>query len=319
MSFENLTPDAILSLVESACGLRLTGFTASLPSYINRVYELRAADGAKLIVKFYRPGRWSRAAIEDEHRFVLDCSEAEVPVVPARMLENGSTIGEAGGLLFAVYPRKAGRQFEINHDADWTRLGALIARMHLAGEKRPAQNRLTIHPKRSTLSDVEQLCGSVIPEKFRDRYRGAAMRIIEMSEPSFDGVERIRIHGDCHRGNILDRLDEGLLLIDFDDMAMGPPVQDLWLLLPDRRHRSSREIGLFIEGYERFRAFDRRSLACIEPLRAMRMIYFLAWCARQREDLPFRKNFPDWGSEKFWERELNDLREQLGFVTEALE
>jgi Ser/Thr protein kinase RdoA (MazF antagonist) len=317
VSFENLTPDAILTFVEAACGLRLTGFTAALPSYINRVYELRATDGTKLIVKFYRPGRWSREAIEDEHRFVLDCCEAEVPVVPARTLENGSTIGEAGGLLFAVYPRKAGRQFEINNDADWTRLGTLVARMHLCGERRSAPGRITIHPQLSTLSDVEHLCGSVIPEKFRDGYKNAAMQVIEAGAPLFDGVERIRIHGDCHRGNILDRLDDGLLLIDFDDMAMGPPVQDLWLLLPDRATKSEHEIGLFLSGYERFRRFNRQSLRCIEPLRAMRMIYFLAWCGRQMNDFVFKRNFPDWGSDNFWQKEINDLREQLGFVIDS--
>jgi Ser/Thr protein kinase RdoA (MazF antagonist) len=110
------------------------------------------------------------------------------------------------------------------------------------------------------------------------------------------GLERIRIHGDCHRGNILDRLEEGLLLIDFDDMAMGPPVQDLWLLLPDRAGKSLHEIELFLQGYERFRSFDRTGLRCIEPLRAMRMVYFLAWCSRQTGDARFRKNFPDWGA-----------------------
>ena len=240
-------------------------------------------------------------------------------MVPARTLENGSTIGEAGGMLFAVYPKKAGRQFEINADADWTRLGSLAARMHLCGGKRSAPGRVTIHPRLSTLPDVEHLCGSVIPEKFRDGYKSAAMQIIETGAPLFDGVERIRIHGDCHRGNILDRLEQGLLLIDFDDMAMGPPVQDLWLLLPDRAAKSSREVGLFIDGYERFRAFDKRSLACIETLRAMRMIYFLAWCSRQAGDFQFKKNFPDWGKDSFWQKEIGDLREQMEFVMEAME
>jgi Ser/Thr protein kinase RdoA (MazF antagonist) len=144
------------------------------------------------------------------------------------------------------------------------------------------------------------------------------MRLLEAGTPLFSGLERIRIHGDCHRGNILDRLDEGLLLIDFDDMAMGPPVQDLWLLLPDRAGKSSREIELFLQGYERFRSFDRTSLRCIEPLRAMRMVYFLAWCSRQTGDAQFRKIFPDWGSDQFWQREVNDLREQLGFVMEGI-
>ncbi len=318
MSFDKLTPDAIIATVESACGTRLTGLTVALPSYINRVYELRAADGAKLIVKFYRPGRWTREAIEDEQRFVRDCHEAEIPVVPALPLVNGSTIGEAEGILFTVYPRKAGRQFDITSDNDWIRLGSLVARMHLCGEKSPAQSRITIHPGLSTLADVKHLCSAVIPERFRESYKNAAMQIIEASAPLFEDRERIRIHGDCHRGNILDRLDEGLLLIDFDDMAMGPPIQDLWLLLPDRASQSGHEIDLFASGYERFRRFDRAAIACIEPLRAMRMIYFVAWCSRQVNDFQFRKNFPDWGSDSFWQRETNDLREQAGFVFDAL-
>jgi Ser/Thr protein kinase RdoA (MazF antagonist) len=318
MSFERLTPDVILASVENACNIRLTGLTIALPSYINRVYELRAVDGAKLIVKFYRPGRWDRGAIENEHKFVLDCQEAELPVVPAQTLDNGSTIGEHEGILFAVYPRRAGRQFEINNDTDWVRLGSLVARMHLCGEKGPAPCRITIHPRMSTLSDVEHLCGSVIPEKYRAGYKNAAMQIIEGSAPFFDDVGRIRIHGDCHRGNILDRLDQGLLLIDFDDMAMGPPVQDLWLLLPDRAEKSAHEIALFLEGYERFRKFDRQSLRCIESLRAMRMIYFLSWCSRQIGDLGFKKVFPDWGSDSFWQREINDLREQAGYVMDSI-
>jgi Ser/Thr protein kinase RdoA (MazF antagonist) len=142
------------------------------------------------------------------------------------------------------------------------------------------------------------------------------MRLIESSGPLFNDVECIRIQGDCHRGNILNRLDEGLLLIDFDDMAMGPPVQDLWLLLPDRADKSEHEISLFLQGYERFRRFDRRSIRCIEPLRAMRMIYFLGWCSRQIDDAQFKKHFPDWGNDSFWQKEINDLREQLGFVEE---
>ncbi len=318
MSFERLTPDEILSAVEHALDVRLTGLTITLPSYINRVYELRAQDGTKLIAKFYRPGRWSRGAIEDEHRFVLDCLEAEIPVVAPMVLVNKNTIGEHAGMLFAVYPKRSGRQLEITSENDWPRLGSLIARLHLAGAKIPAINRITVHPLLSTLRDVEYLCSSVIPDRFREPFRSVASRIIEMSAPLFNDVERIRIHGDCHRGNILDRLEEGLLLIDFDDMAMGPPVQDLWLLLPNRAMQSQREIELFLEGYERFRTFNRASLQCIEPLRAMRMIYFLAWCSRQVDDFQFRRNFPDWGSDAFWQREINDLREQSGFIMDTL-
>jgi Ser/Thr protein kinase RdoA (MazF antagonist) len=314
MSYEQLTPDELLNAVESATGLAMTGLTVALPSYINRVYELRAKDGTKLIAKFYRPGRWSKEVIMDEHRFALDCMESELPVVAPLELTTGETLGQHGDFLFALYPKRAGRQLEITSDGDWGRIGSLVGRLHICGEKRPAPNRIVIDPRLSALHDVEFLCAQVIPERFRAQYRGIAGMIIEQSSPVFESAERIRLHGDCHRGNILDRLDEGLLLIDFDDMAMGPPVQDLWLLLPDRPAACGREIDLFLEGYERFRKFDRMSLRCIEPLRAMRMIYFLAWVSRQANDAIFKRNFPDWGIDSFWQREIGDLREQLSFI-----
>ena len=318
MNFELLTPDEILSTVEQALGIRLTGLTVSLPSYINRVYELRGTDGAKLIAKFYRPGRWARKTIENEHRFVLDCAEAELPVVAPLALANGQTLGEHTGMFFAMYPKRSGRQLEITTQSDWVRLGSLIARLHLAGEKRTADHRITMHPQKSTQNDIDLLCSTVVPERLRKTLRDVVTKIILTSAALFETAECIRIHGDCHRGNIMDRLDEGLLLIDFDDMAMGPPVQDLWLLLPDRADKSTREIELFLQGYERFRTFNRTELRCIEPLRAMRMIYFLAWCARQSDDFQFKRNFPDWGSDNFWQKEINDLREQLGFVMDSI-
>jgi Ser/Thr protein kinase RdoA (MazF antagonist) len=317
MSFETLTPDSILTAVEKATGVGLTSLVVSLPSYINRVYEIRAKDGTKLIVKFYRPLRWTREAILDEHRFILDCQEAELPVVAPLAFPGGETVADHGGILFSLFPKRSGRQLEINTDSDWSRLGSLIARLHLCGEKQKAASRITISPLLSTADDVKALCESVVPARLLDSFRGVAMKLIQASAPLFEHLETIRIHGDCHRGNILDRLDEGLLLIDFDDMAMGPPIQDLWLLLPDRASKSQHEINLFIEGYERFRRFDRAGIRCIEPLRAMRMIYFLAWCGRQMNDFVFKRNFPDWGSDNFWQKEINDLREQLGFVMES--
>jgi Ser/Thr protein kinase RdoA (MazF antagonist) len=317
MAFENLTPDTMLNAVEQVMGIRLTGLTIPFPSYINRVYELRAVDETKLIAKFYRPGRWSLEALEDEHRFLADCRETEIPVVAPLPLADGNTLGTHEGIHFAVFPKRAGRRLEIVEDSQWVRLGSLVARMHLAGQKRPAPSRVTIHPQVSTIADIEYLHEHIIPSPYNEQYRTIALRIVDVSTQLFEGAEKIRIHGDCHRGNILDRLDEGLLLIDFDDMAMGPPVQDLWLLLPERANKARREIELILSGYERFRRFDRAALRCIEPLRAMRMIYFLAWTSRQVDDFQFRKNFPDWGSSGFWQREINDLREQFAYMLEG--
>lgn len=319
MSFEKLTPDLILSAIENATGYRLTGLISPLPSYINRVYELRSVDGVKLIGKFYRPGRWTRDAILEEHRFVLMCRDAEIPVVAPLELENGSTLGCCDDGFFALYPKKAGRQLEITNDNDWKRLGSLIGRIHCVGAQESAKSRITLSPLLSLASDINHLCGDIIPARYRDRYRSVGVRMVDICVPLFDGLENIRIHGDCHRGNVLDRLEEGLMIIDFDDMVVGPPVQDLWLFLEDRAEKSNYEIELILEGYERFRMFDRSSIRCIEPLRAMRMVYFLAWCSRQIDDYQFRINFPSWGSDQFWEREINDLSEQLGIVMEVVD
>lgn len=319
MAFEELTPEEILKSVENATGYRLTGLTSSLPSYINRVYELCTIDGTRLIAKFYRPGRWSRAALDDEHRFVLDCQESELSVVAPIKLNDNQTIGVHNGILFALYPKRAGRQLEITNDSDLVRLGSLVARLHLVGETRQAQNRVILDPQLSTRKDIDYLCSSVIPEQFRQKYHSIAIQLVETITPLFLETERIRIHGDCHRGNILDRMDEGLLLIDFDDMAMGPAVQDLWLLLQGRAADSRKEIDAFIQGYELFRHFDRSSIVCIEGLRAMRMIYFLAWCSRQIDDFVFKRNFPAWGSNAFWQQEINDLYEQMEHIYQSTE
>lgn len=313
MSFDSLTTDSMLSAVENASGLLLTGYTAPFSSYINRVYELRTKDGVKIIVKFYRPGRWSKEAILDEHRFLSDCESMELPVVAPLQLSDKSTIGTFNDIHFSLFPKRAGRQLEINDFEDWVRLGSLIARLHCAGEKSRAQSRVVIDPSKSALSDCEFLCSSVIPSKFKEKYRTVCMSIIEKAIPVFKGKEQIRIHGDLHTGNILDRMDDGLLLIDFDDMAMGVPVQDLWLLLPERAQKAQAEIELLIEGYEQFREFDQGSIKCIEFLRAMRMVYFLAWCSRQQNDFQFKNNFPEWGNDSFWQREIADLSEQLEY------
>ncbi|HEX3019191.1 MAG TPA: serine/threonine protein kinase [Chitinispirillaceae bacterium] len=318
MNFEQLTPDQMLGAAEQATGKLLTGFTAQLPSYINRVYEFQTRDGIRLITKFYRPERWSRNAISDEHTFLQELFEAELPVVPPLTLSNGETIGIHEGIHFAIFPKRAGRQLEINNFEDWLRLGTLVARIHNIGASHPAESRIVLSPDKSTRNDLDYLLNQVIPPNYQNRYRNLVNELIDISTSVFSEIKQIRIHGDLHIGNILDRMDEGLLVIDFDDMAMGPPVQDLWLLLPDRMENSKEEISLFIEGYEQFRDFDSRSLRMIEPLRAMRLIYFLGWCSRQRNDHQFKRNFPNWGIDSFWQKEINDLNEQMGFVRDNL-
>lgn len=310
-SFDNLTPDRILAGIELGMDCELTGLTSPLPSYINRVYELQPVSGERLVAKFYRPGRWKRNALQDEHDFVLDCAAEEIPVVAPLELASGGTIGEYDGILYSVFPKKSGREMELHTDEGWRRLGSLVGRIHLAGTRRKAGNRLRMHPETTTLPEIEQLlCGGFMSPHQSDRFKDVVSRIVEIALREFEGVDFQRIHGDCHRANILERPDEGLMVIDFDDMMMGPPVQDIWLLLPDHANRSLHEINMILEGYEQFMEFDDRSLRLVEILRAMRIIYFLSWCSTQVDDFKFQSNFPDWGSEMFWQREISDIEHQ---------
>ncbi len=320
VGFENITPDILIDAVEKATGFPMTGLTAPLPSYINRVYEFQTKDGSRLIGKFYRPGRWSKEALAEEHLFIEDCASDEIPVISPLKLLHGSTLGTVESIHFAVFTKKLGREFEVAEEEDWRRLGRIIARIHIAGSRNKADTRVRLHPEVSTAQDISQLLeGGFISSKHVDAFKEVGQCLIDVSANLFHDVEFIRIHGDCHRGNLLYRPGEGIMVIDFDDMMMGPPVQDLWLLLPDHADKCEKEIELILEGYEMFRAFDRKTLKLIEPLRAMRIIYFLAWCSRQANDFKFKNNFPDWGSDGFWQREINDLNRQMQRIKELLQ
>ena len=312
IDFQQIMPDRLIEAVEQATGLPMTGLTSPLPSYINRVYEFQARDKTRLIGKFYRPGRWSRESIAEEHQFILDCAAEEIPVVAPLRLDSGKTLGQVDGVYFAVFPKKLGREFEVVEEEDWRRLGRVIARIHLAGSTRTAETRMRLHPEISTVRDIRLLIdGGFVTQRHAAAFQAIGDQLVEISAGLFDDIEFLRLHGDSHRGNLLYRPDEGIMVIDFDDMMTGPPIQDLWLLLPDYAEKCKQEIDLIMEGYEMFRDFDRRTLRLIEPLRAMRIIYFLAWCSRQAHDFKFKTTFPDWGSDRFWQQEIRDLQKQL--------
>lgn len=313
--FSNLTPDVILAAVEETTGSPMTGLIYPMQSYINRVYELQTRDGDRVIAKFYRNGRWSDTALMDEHKFILDCAAAEIPVAAPIPFSDGKTLGRAAGHRFAIFPKKSGREFEANFEEDWIRIGHLIARMHSAGSRRGADSRVKLHPNASMAADIAYLKESgAVTVKWLPDFEAVAEQLLATAVNRFEDTEMIRIHGDCHRANLLERPGEGLMLIDFDDMAVGPPVQDIWLLLPDHVRNCRREIDLMLSGYEQFRDFDHSTLGMIETLRAMRIIYYLAWCARQRNDFQFRKHYPDWGNDGFWGREIADLKRQLQII-----
>jgi len=328
-SFDLLSPDRALRAVEEAQGLELDGTLESYPSYVNRVYGIRSDGGDRWVVKFYRPGRWTPEAIREEHAWLADCAAAEIPVVAPvagtdgrtlhELVARGDAAAEEGAseqrFLFAVFRRSGGRTFEPESGDDFRRLGSLLGRCHAVGARGEAPHRVRCAPVPTTASYVDELLsdGLVHPDCAPD-FASACRQTLASIAPLFETAAAQRIHGDCHRGNVIDRPGEGLALIDFDDMMSGPAVQDLWLVLPDHADRSREELSCLLEGYEQFHPFDRSTLRLIEPLRFMRMIYFLVWRARQRNDYWFRESFPDWGSEAFWIKETEDLREQAAVV-----
>lgn len=316
--FLHLVPDVMLDAVERATGRHMAGLATPLPSYVNRVYEIQAENGERLIAKFYRPGRWSLEALQDEHDFLADCQADEIPVVAPLKFPDGSTLQEADGIYFTIFPKALGRQLELNSPKDWLRVGRLLGRVHVAGSKREAKARTILHPVKSTVTHLKHLIdGGFVSPRSLGEFKDVTSLILDDIKDLFDDVDFIRIHGDSHCGNLLNRPGEGLTVIDFDDMMSGPPVQDFWLLLPDRADKCRRELSLLIRGYETFREFDDHTLRLIEPLRTMRIIYYLAWCSIQVNDFKFRSDHPEWGSDVFWQREIADLQMQLDAIRQT--
>lgn len=322
-SFDALSPEVILQAVEGFFSLDLEPTITPYPSYVNRVYGLQNRDGGEYVVKFYRPDRWTREGIEEEHRFVAELAAAEVPVVPPAADEDGDTLGEVTAVtpdgetdyLFALYPRRGGRLFDAEGTEAWLRMGRLLGRLHAVGAGSAAIHRPTGTPEGTTRGQIEALVNEklVHPDIARE-FAELTHNLADAITPLFDGIPLQRIHGDLHRGNILERPAEGLMLIDFDDMVTGPAVQDFWLLLPGHAEECRRELGLLAEGYEDFYPYPREQNRLIEPLRFMRMIHFVSWTARQRGDRDFDRHFPDWGSRSWWVKELEDLRMQAAVI-----
>jgi Ser/Thr protein kinase RdoA (MazF antagonist) len=305
-SFYALTPDRVLDAVEVG-GLRSTGRCLPLRAFENRVYEVELDDERRLVVKFYRPGRWTREAVLDEHRFLADLVEAEVPVVAPMDLGIGSTLTEVEGILYAALPMVRGRVMD-ELDAEMRRrIGRVIGRMHAVGAARPAPHRLRFGVKHYVREPLDVLmAGGFIPDNLAGRYRDVALAIADAVEATIAAAPAQRIHGDLHPGNVLWTSD-GPCLVDFDDSLMGPPVQDIWLLARGNSEAARRERDELIEGYELFREFDRTQLALAEPLRALRIVYFSGWIARRWDDPSFPPAFPTFRDHRYWMQEYEAL------------
>lgn len=348
--FLALTPERVLAAVEAA-GLRCNPVCYPLNSFENRVYEVELEDHTRIVAKFYRPGRWSEEQILEEHQFLHELDQDEVPVCPVRPFPDGGTLRRIDAIYYSLSDRSGGRApDELDATAAW-RLGMLVGRMHNVAARRPAEHRLRLTADRFIREDVAWLdTHATLPRHLRNRYLDAALAIADQldgalaamnatdslagtaataetpetpqrsegpepadADAAEPGRQIHRLHGDLHLGNVLMR--DGLLrVLDFDDMVVGPAVQDLWLALPGR---DAWTLGLrerFLEGYEQFRLFDRSTLRLIEPLRGLRVIHYAAWLARRWHDPAFPAAWPHFGTLDYWQRETDDLEEQLALI-----
>lgn len=311
--FLALTPEKVLDAVDAA-GLKTNPLCYPLNSFENRVYEVELEDRTRIIAKFYRPGRWTEAQILEEHRFMQDLEEAEVPVCPVLPFEDGSTLKKQENIFYSLAERRGGRapdelSFEVAE-----RLGMMVGRMHAVAKSREATHRIRLDAQTYIRNNIEFLEDEdVIPGRFYTRYVDAAEAIADIADKLMAGVETHRLHGDLHLGNLLFR--DGILnVLDFDDMVVGPAVQDLWLCLPGRDDWATRQRSHFIEGYNRFSELDPKTLNLIEPLRGMRMIHYTTWLARRWHDPIFPKTWPDFGTEQYWTQATEDLEQQLEII-----
>jgi Ser/Thr protein kinase RdoA (MazF antagonist) len=305
-AFFSLTPDRVLDAVEVG-GLRCTGRCLPLRAFENRVYEVELEDERRLVVKFYRPGRWSRETILDEHAFLADLAAAEVPAVAPLDLGTGSTLGEIEGILYAAFPKVRGRSLDELDAEGRRRIGRTIGRLHAVGASREAPHRPRLDVRRYIREPLEVvLGGQFIPEGLAPRYRDVALRIADVVAAPLAAARAQRIHGDLHWGNILWASD-GPILVDFDDCLVGPPVQDLWLLARGDSEDARKERLDLVEGYELFREFDRSTLSLCEPLRALRIVYMSGWIARRWDDPSFPQAFPMFRNHNYWSQEYEEL------------
>ncbi len=318
-SYQGLTPDVVLDAVESA-GHRCDGRLLALNSYENRVYQVGREEGPPLVAKFYRPGRWSDEAILEEHAFTLELAEREIPVVPPLRDAAGRTLHHFQGFRFALAPRCPGRAPELD-DPDTLRwMGRFIGRIHAVGALGPFAHR----PALTVASYGDEslaflLENSFIPPDLEPAYRSVAEDVLARVRAAYaraGQVALIRLHGDCHPGNVL-WSESGPHFVDFDDCRMGPAIQDMWMLLSGDRGAMTGQLLDFLEGYEEFHDFDPAELHLLEALRTLRLLHYSAWLARRWADPAFPASFPWFNTQRYWQDQVLALREQAALLDEA--
>ena len=333
--FSALTPDIVLDALDSV-GLRGDGRLTTLSSYENRVYQVQLEDGSSVVAKFYRPVRWSDAQIQEEHDFAAELMAAEVPAIGPLKLQ-GATLHHFGGFAFSASPRRGGRPPELDDGEVLEWIGRFLARIHTVGAKRPFETRPRLDVQSFGVESMQWLLEhDKVPLDVQSAWTKVCTGAIDLvaahaaltgasgNNGSEDGsIRMLRLHGDCHPGNILWTPANAALaagpgphFVDLDDARSGPAVQDLWMLLSGDRSQRTRQLGMLVDGYEQFRDFDRRELALIEPLRTLRLIHYSAWLARRWDDPTFPLNFPWFGSSDYWQGQVQMLEEQIEAMQE---
>ncbi len=318
-NFSHLLPEKIFEAAELLGG-RATGRFLALNAMENRVYDVEMEDNSHVIAKFYRPGRWSRASIEAEHEYLRLAVEAEIPVVAPLKDGQGQTLFEKEGILFTLFPKKPGRlEPELNPE-QLTRLGRYLARLHQVGAQIGKVPRISLTPKTYGLDSLQYLREeALLAPGLAGRYDYLVKSIVEKVTPLFTSrFPMVLVHGDCHAGNILWNGDEPFF-IDFDDMLFAPALQDCWMLIGGDDEYALKNQEILLQAYEEIRPFDRTSLILMEPLRALRIIYFSAWIARRREDGAFKLAFPHFGTEKYWQEQIEILSHQFERIERQVE
>ena len=317
ISYSNLTPDRVLNALESI-GFQCDGRLLALNSYENRVYQVGLEGGAPLVAKFYRPARWTDAAILEEHAFVHELAEREIPVVQALAVD-GKTLHHFEGFRFAAFPKHGGRAPELDDRDTLEWMGRFLGRIHAVGAIEPFQHRPALDIESFGTQPRDYLLAhGFIPQDLLAAWSSVSQQALDGVRHCFEragNVSAIRLHGDCHAGNVL-WTDDGPHFVDFDDSRMGPAVQDLWMLLSGEREDRVRQMADVLAGYEDFHEFDERELHLVEALRTLRLIHYSAWLAQRWDDPAFKQAFPWFNTQRYWQDRVLELREQIALMEE---
>ncbi len=320
--FANLDPNVILDAIESI-GFQCSGSLLALNSYENRVYQVGIEEQSPLIAKFYRPARWRNETILEEHEFATELVRHEIPVVAPLANSLGETLHTYQDFRFALFPRQGGRALELDDLEQLEWMGRFLGRLHAVSACKPFQHRMELTAQTYGHQPYQYLIEhDFIPLELKNSFTSTVettLKLIEEHFQSIDQLKRIRLHGDCHPGNILWNTT-GPHIVDLDDCLMGPAVQDIWMLISAKRDNLAEtrlQLDCILEGYQEFHDFDYRELRLIESLRALRMIHYSAWLAKRWEDPAFPANFPWFNTIRYWQEQIQNLREQADILAET--